>query len=317
MSTVTSLTFYNIKQSHIMENKEYSEISPSGITLVSTPIRSRETTAEYITVNEITIEQNPNDLSTTEVEELDSIINTHPELKMASKESGKLNPVNVAYTMFSPLKQKKNSEEIVILPSQPEQPKAHSSVSSHYNVFLDPMTPYTLTLYFQLFFNLIVIAMFLYAIYITYSALKTDINFKIQSYTIQLLDEISQCLKQYLLNKCDSPNRPPAIEADCNFLEKCQNQDPTLISRSKITSEILGEIINSFFNTISHKSISIVGLFGVGCLFLNYYIIGNFQVHEINKLRELEKTIKEQEETITRLQAEENKVENLEQLLSP
>lgn len=299
-----------------METKEYSEISPSGITLVSTPIRTRESSAEYVTVNETTIKRDPINLSTSEEEELDSIVNTHPELKVAGKENGKLNPVNVAYTMFSPMKQKNKSEEVIIQLEQPEQPKAVTPVSSNYSIFLDPMTPYTLTLYFQLFFNLIVIAIFLYAIYITYSTLRSDIDFKIQSYTIQLLDEISQCLKQYLINRCDSPRRPPAIETECNLLEKCRNQDPTLISRSKITSEILAEIINSFFNTISYKSISIVVLFGMGCIFLNYYIIGNFQLHEINRLRDLETKIKEQEELITKLKFEKKKVDNLEEILA-
>ncbi|RCK57418.1 Nucleus export protein brr6 [Candida viswanathii] len=299
-----------------METKEYSEISASGITLVSTPIRTRESSAEYVTVNETTAKQDPTEVSTTEEEELDSIVNTHPELKVAGKENGKLNPVNVAYTMFSPMKQK-NSEEVVIEYSEPEKQKSPSPVPPSYNIFLDPMTPYTLTLYFQLFFNVIVMAILLYAVYITYSTLKADINFKIQSYTLELLDEISQCLKQYLLNKCDSPNRPPAIEAECNLLEKCQNQDPTLISRSKITSEILAEIINSFFNKISYKSISIVVLFGTGCIFLNYYVIGNFQAHEINKLRDLEQTVKEQEEVITRLRTTENNIDNLEEILAP
>ena len=147
------------------------------------------------------------------------------------------------------------------------------------------MTPYTLTLYFQLFSNMIMASIVIYMAYLAYTTIRQDINFKIQRMTLDLLDEISRCLKQYTLNKCHLSTRPPAIEQECNYLDKCQNQDPSLISRSNLTSEILAEITNSFFNKLNYKSISIVLIFLVINLVSNYYIIGNFQYNEINRLK--------------------------------
>lgn len=292
-----------------MIGEEYSNISLSGIALESTPIKRKPQQAsftEYVTVNETTVNNNSTILPTNEKvqnqqqqsskdsDELDSIIDTHPELKIASRENGEFNPVNVAYTMFTP--QKQQNPEIILTPlnkplqQQESKDKDLTTTSNQQvqNILLNPMTPYTLTLYFQLFSNMIMASIVIYMTYLAYTTIRQDINFKIQRMTLDLLDEISQCLKQYTLNKCHLSTRPPAIEQECNYLDKCQNQDPSLISRSNLTSEILAEIINSFFNKLNYKSISIVLIFLVINLVSNYYIIGNFQYNEINRLKKLE-----------------------------
>lgn len=292
-----------------MIGEEYSNISLSGIALESTPIKRKlqqTSFTEYVTVNETTVNNNSTILPTNEKvqnqqqqsskdsDELDSIIDTHPELKIASRENGEFNPVNVAYTMFTP--QKQQNPEIILTPlnkplqQQESKDKDLTTTSTQQvqNILLNPMTPYTLTLYFQLFSNMIMASIVIYMAYLAYTTIRQDINFKIQRMTLDLLDEISQCLKQYTLNKCHLSTRPPAIEQECNYLDKCQNQDPSLISRSNLTSEILAEIINSFFNKLNYKSISIVLIFLVINLVSNYYIIGNFQYNEINRLKKLE-----------------------------
>ena len=58
--------------------------------------------------------QNQQQQSSKDSDELDSIIDTHPELKIASRENGEFNPVNVAYTMFTP--QKQQNPEIILTP---------------------------------------------------------------------------------------------------------------------------------------------------------------------------------------------------------
>lgn len=196
--------------------------------------------------------------------------------------------------MFTP--QKQQNPEIILTPlnkplqQQESKDKDLTTTSTQQvqNILLNPMTPYTLTLYFQLFSNMIMASIVIYMAYLAYTTIRQDINFKIQRMTLDLLDEISQCLKQYTLNKCHLSTRPPAIEQECNYLDKCQNQDPSLISRSNLTSEILAEITNSFFNKLNYKSISIVLIFLVINLVSNYYIIGNFQYNEINRLKKLE-----------------------------
>lgn len=307
-----------------MITEEYSNISFSGIALESTPIKRKPqqtSFTEYVTVNETTINNNSTILPTNEkhqneqqqsnkdVDELDSIIDTHPELKIASKENGEFNPVNVAYTMFTP--QKQQNPEIMLTPlnnplRQQKQQETKdedltiTSTQQVQNILLDPMTPYTLTLYFQLFSNVIMVSIIIYIVYLTYTTIKQDISIKIQRLTLDLLDEIAQCLKQYTLNKCHLSTRPPAIEQECNYLDKCQNQDPSLISRSNLTSEILAEIINSFFNRLNYKSISIVLIFLIINLVSNYYIIGNFQYNEINRLKKLESNVNQESKLDTK-----------------
>ena len=189
--------------------------------------------------------------------------------------------------MFTP--QKQQNPEIILNPlnkplqQQESKDKDLTTTSTQQvqNILLNPMTPYTLTLYFQLFSNMIMASIVIYMAYLAYTTIRQDINFKIQRMTLDLLDEISRCLKQYTLNKCHLSTRPPAIEQECNYLDKCQNQDPSLISRSNLTSEILAEITNSFFNKLNYKSISIVLIFLVINLVSNYYIIGNSNIMKL------------------------------------
>ncbi|CAI5758167.1 unnamed protein product [Candida verbasci] len=261
---------------------DYSNISITGIKSESTPIQRKSVDfSDYITSetkrtsnNTSTLKQNNLDPlesdDTTTAEELEELVTLHPELNLAKKDGDEINPVNLAHIMFSP---KKNKQP----PKPQELPQQSKSIQKSSSEILNPWTPYILTLYFQLVVNVILWSILIYFIFISITTIKSDINKKVESNTLEILDEISKCSKLYLLNKCNSKNRPWAIEKECEALEKCQNQDPTSVARSKVTMEVIVEILNTFAERLHYKTFFIFISFLICCILLTSLNLRNFQ----------------------------------------
>jgi hypothetical protein len=62
------------------------------------------------------------------------------------------------------------------------------------------------------------------------------------------------CSKEYLENRCAPNTRVPAMEKACLAWEKCMNRDPTVVGRARVSAETFAEIINSFIEPISYKT---------------------------------------------------------------
>jgi Di-sulfide bridge nucleocytoplasmic transport domain len=62
------------------------------------------------------------------------------------------------------------------------------------------------------------------------------------------------CSKEYLENRCAPGTRVPAMEKACLAWEKCMNRDPTVVGRARVSAETFAEIINSFIEPISYKT---------------------------------------------------------------
>lgn len=62
------------------------------------------------------------------------------------------------------------------------------------------------------------------------------------------------CSKEYLENRCAPNTRVPAMEKACVAWEKCMNRDPTVVGRARVSAETFAEIINSFIEPISYKT---------------------------------------------------------------
>ena len=62
------------------------------------------------------------------------------------------------------------------------------------------------------------------------------------------------CSKEYLENRCAPTTRVPAMEKACIAWEKCMNRDPTVVGRARVSAETFAEIINSFIEPISYKT---------------------------------------------------------------
>jgi hypothetical protein len=139
------------------------------------------------------------------------------------------------------------------------------------SIFLDPLFPAVLCSYLQVLFNLAMMSLLVYCVWIFLSTIRHDVDLKVEEYSTEILAEMALCSKEYIRNNCMPGRRVPALEKTCNSWEKCMNQDPTLVGRAKVSAETFGEIINSFLNPIGLKSMAfIVGGFAGSLIVVNY-----------------------------------------------
>ncbi|KAH3679442.1 hypothetical protein WICMUC_000987 [Wickerhamomyces mucosus] len=141
----------------------------------------------------------------------------------------------------------------------------------------DPQLPYILSLYLQLFFNVIIVSILLYFVYSFISTVRADVENKVDSYATDILQEIALCTREYHRNHCQPGQRVVALEAACSKWEKCMNRDPTTVGRAKIGAETFAEIINGFIKPISWKSMFFLLLITVGSLVLTNAAFGTYR----------------------------------------
>lgn len=108
--------------------------------------------------------------------------------------------------------------------------------------------------YIQVFFNLCLILLILYALFCFYLTIRRDVNQKVREYSEAILAEMSMCSREYTDNRCAPDMRVPAMEIRCNAWEKCMNRDPSQVGRARVSAETFAEIINSFIEPISYKT---------------------------------------------------------------
>ncbi|OII72677.1 uncharacterized protein cubi_01627 [Cryptosporidium ubiquitum] len=130
--------------------------------------------------------------------------------------------------------------------------------------------------FIRLIFNIIIVLITLYIIFGIIFVIKNDIESKIQISITNILDEMNICSKHYVDNKCQPEQRVPAMESKCTEWERCMSQNPTIIARKSIfTAQIIGEIINTFFDQISFKSASFIFGFIIALIIGNYFVISS------------------------------------------
>lgn len=256
----------------------------------------------------------------------DSLLRKHPELRMASH-NGEINPVKGARVIFSPTKEVvsfhneyfsddenakgvDNTVDLTIEKIEPDTAAADQSFLS--KLVTDPTIPYVLSLYLQLLFNLLLISIILYLIYIFMKTIKTDINNKLEVYVMDALQEISLCSREYYRNKCsveDGHKRAPALEQTCTAWSKCMNRDPQLIGKSKITAETFADIVNGFLRPISWKSMIFLSLMIMGSLFVTNVAFGSYRSFSgvkgslEERVRELERLLRDLENTLRAIES--------------
>ncbi|KAH8741999.1 hypothetical protein FG386_002374 [Cryptosporidium ryanae] len=137
--------------------------------------------------------------------------------------------------------------------------------------------------YTKLFVNIILVLTTLYIVFGVIFVIKNDIESKIQISTTNIIEEMNLCSKQYVDNKCQPDLRVPAMESKCNEWERCMSQNPTIIARKSIfTAQIIGEILNTFFDQISFKSALFIFGFIIALLIGNFFVIKT-SIGEVNK----------------------------------
>jgi len=134
-----------------------------------------------------------------------------------------------------------------------------SSHSTHYTLNMPGPAPgpshlpYTILGYTQLVFNSSLILLVLYLLVTFILTVQRDVEQRIAQYTIDSLQEIALCTTSYSSNNCKSPL--PALIVQCLEWESCMARDPSVIGRAKVGAEMLAEVINSFVEPISWKTL--------------------------------------------------------------
>ncbi|KAI0271585.1 Di-sulfide bridge nucleocytoplasmic transport domain-containing protein [Gloeopeniophorella convolvens] len=116
-------------------------------------------------------------------------------------------------------------------------------------------TPYILLGYLQFFFNLSLILLFLYLLVQFILTVQRDVEHRISEYSMDIVQEISNCAAQYRANLCGS-SPVPAMLRQCGAWETCMNRDPTVVGRAKVGAELIAEVINGFVEPISWKTLA-------------------------------------------------------------
>ncbi|ODQ82343.1 hypothetical protein BABINDRAFT_158960 [Babjeviella inositovora NRRL Y-12698] len=149
------------------------------------------------------------------------------------------------------------------------------------NLMHNAQTPFVISLYLQLLFNLILTSIVLYFVYIFISTISVDVNNKVEGYISEISQNIAACSRDYYRNECSPGLRRPALEEKCLEWEKCMNLDPNVVGRAKVGAETFAEIINGFVKPISWKSITFISLVVFGSLILTNVAFGSYRQNQL------------------------------------
>lgn len=150
--------------------------------------------------------------------------------------------------------------------------------SAGWRLFTEPRIPFVLSLYLQLLFNIIIVAIVMYLLYLFVDTIGTDINNKVENYISDISEEIALCTREYERNRCSLEHkRAPAIERTCTHWRKCMSRNPQLLGKSKLTAETFADIINGFVRPISWKALIILAFISFGSLFVTNFAFGCYR----------------------------------------
>jgi hypothetical protein len=131
-----------------------------------------------------------------------------------------------------------------------------------------PHAPRILSFYTQLAFNTAIIVLGLYLLVAFVFTIWSDINKASEEASAEILAEMTVCAKSFVDNRCggEDGKRLPALEVVCDNWERCMNRDPQRVGRAKLSAHAIAEIVNSFIEPISYKTMVSPWQLAVLCL---------------------------------------------------
>ena len=119
-----------------------------------------------------------------------------------------------------------------------------------------PDAPAILAKYLQIFFNFVIFSSIFYMLYSFYATIRADVDRASDEAMAEVLSEMAQCSKNYIENQCGADARLPALETVCSNWELCMNRDPGAVKRARLSAHTFAEILNSFVEPISLKTMA-------------------------------------------------------------
>lgn len=119
-----------------------------------------------------------------------------------------------------------------------------------------PHAPRILSFYTQLAFNTSIVVLGLYLLVAFILTIWSDIKRESEKASADILAEMTLCAKNFVENRCggEDGKRLPALEVVCDNWERCMNRDPQGVGRAKLSAHAIAEIVNSFVEPISYKT---------------------------------------------------------------
>lgn len=142
-----------------------------------------------------------------------------------------------------------------------------------------PNAPSLLAKYLQLFFNSAILLGCLYAMYSFWTTIQADVDRASEDAAAETLAEMAACAKSYVENRCAGNGRLPALETVCSNWELCMNRDPNSVKRAKLSAHTFAEILNSFVEPISLKTM-VSYIFSV-VFWTNIWLYGFYLSHTL------------------------------------
>ena len=158
--------------------------------------------------------------------------------------------------------------------TKPSQDQRSFSRTQHYNQYGSPRqsegwlrstftflttypdAPAILAKYLQIFFNFVIFSSIFYMLYSFYATIRADVDRAADESMSEVLSEMAQCSKNYVENQCGANARLPALEIVCSNWELCMNRDPAAVKRARLSAHTFAEILNSFVEPISLKTMA-------------------------------------------------------------
>ncbi|KAJ3025442.1 UNVERIFIED_CONTAM: hypothetical protein HDU68_007126 [Siphonaria sp. JEL0065] len=151
---------------------------------------------------------------------------------------------NAKRSLFSSLWGAASSNNDMFNNNQP-----YNGISNHL------LWPYILMGYLRLAFTLFTMCLSIYLIYQFIRTVQHDLEMKAVEYSQEIIQQVHDCSKLYLANKCSPPeHRVPAMQQMCSEWELCMNRDPYEVGRLKVGAEAIAEVLNRLFEPLSVKT---------------------------------------------------------------
>ncbi|KEI40102.1 uncharacterized protein L969DRAFT_86730 [Mixia osmundae IAM 14324] len=107
---------------------------------------------------------------------------------------------------------------------------------------------------------------------------RHDVSDRMTSYSTEILQEVEQCRQLYLANRCEPETRIPHMESTCQGWEHCMNRNPKIVGRARVAAETLGEVINSFVEVMSWRTMIFLVLLFATLLVCTNSVLSSYRV---------------------------------------
>jgi len=141
------------------------------------------------------------------------------------------------------------------------------------------LMPYVIAGYLQLLFNVVIVAVLLVSLLSIVWSIRNDITGKVMEQTIEAQAIVRRCYNEYMDNRCNETQSLPLLRQQCHTWYVCMTRDPKSIgSKTKLYAETLSEVLNSFVEPISYRTLSVILL-----LLLGFTLVSNLAFHFAKK----------------------------------